>query len=50
MNSSIILAWDLNVQNGLFKLTKKSNVVQAMAKVVALATYQTNLIFVNPFT
>ncbi len=50
MVASIILAWDLNVQNGLFKLTMKSNVVQAMAKVVALVTNQTNLIFFNPFT
>jgi hypothetical protein len=50
MVSSIILAWDLNVQNGLFKLTMKSNIVQAMAKVVALVINQTNLIFVNPFT
>ncbi len=38
MVSSIILAWDLNVQNELFKLTMKSNVVQAMAKVVAIVT------------
>jgi hypothetical protein len=28
----------------------KSNVVQAKAKVVAIVTNQTNLIFVNPFT
>ncbi len=32
----ILLAWNLDVQQGLFKLTIKSNVAQTMAKVMAL--------------
>jgi hypothetical protein len=33
---AILSCWDLDVQQGLFKLTMKSNIVQAMVEVVAL--------------
>jgi hypothetical protein len=42
------LGWDLNAQQGLFKLTMKSNVSQMMVKVVALATSKMNPQIVNP--
>jgi hypothetical protein len=36
MVPSIILGWDFDAQQGLFKLMMKFNVVQAMAKVSTL--------------
>jgi hypothetical protein len=33
---AILFMWDLDAQQGLFKLMMKSNVVQAMAKVSTL--------------
>ncbi len=47
---AILLGLNLDVQQGLFKLTMKSNATQAMAKVVTLASNKVNLIIVNPFT
>ncbi len=46
----IFLAWNLDVQQGLFKLNMKSNAVQAMAKVVALTIDKAHPMVVNPFT
>ncbi len=50
MVPAILWAWDLDVQLGLFKLTMKSNIVQAMAKVMALASNKVNPTIINPFT
>ncbi len=44
------LAWDLDVQQGFFKLTMKSSAAQAMAKVVALASDKAHPMVVNPPT
>jgi hypothetical protein len=40
--SCILSGWDLDVQQGLFKLTMKSNAIQAMVEVVALASDKIN--------
>jgi hypothetical protein len=50
MVPTILSNWDLNVQQGLFKLTMKSNATQAMAKIVALAFNKVNPTIINPFT
>jgi hypothetical protein len=50
MVPTILLGWDLDVQQGLFKLTMKSNDVQAMAEVVVIASNKANPIIDNPFT
>jgi hypothetical protein len=47
---AIIFEWDLNVQQGLFKLMMKSRVVQPMAKISTLAIDKVNPQIVNPFT
>lgn len=47
---AILLGLNLDAQQGLFKLTMKSNATQAMVKVVTLASNKVNLINVNPFT
>jgi hypothetical protein len=39
---AIISSWDLDVQQGLFKLTMKSNTAQAMVEVMALASDKIN--------
>jgi hypothetical protein len=49
MVPTILLGWDLDVQQGLFKLTMKSNAAEAMAEVVALA-FDINLTIINPLT
>jgi hypothetical protein len=50
MVPSILSSLDLDVQLSLFKLTMKSNVVEAMAKVMAFTFDKVNLTIVNPFT
>jgi len=50
MVPAILSCWDLDVQQGLFKLTMKLNDVQAMAEVVVIASNKANPIIVNPFT
>jgi hypothetical protein len=50
MVPTILSGWDLNAQQGLFKLTMKSNIVQAMFEVVALAFDKVNPTNINPFT
>jgi hypothetical protein len=44
----VLLGWDLDAQQGFFKLTMKSNVSQAMAE-VALASIEVNPQIVNLF-
>jgi hypothetical protein len=46
----VLSGWDLNAQQGLFKLTMKSNASQEMVEVVALAVDKVNPQIVNPFT
>jgi hypothetical protein len=46
----VLLAWNLDVQQGLFKLNMKCNTAQAMAKVVALTIDKAHPMVVNPFT
>jgi hypothetical protein len=50
MVPTIFSCWDLDVQQGLFKLTMKLNDVQAMGEVVFIASNKANPIIVNPFT
>jgi hypothetical protein len=50
MVSTILLGWDFDAQKGLFNLTMKSNVAQAMTEVVALAFDKVNPTIINPFT
>ncbi len=50
MVPAILWAWDLDVQQGLFKLTMKSNIAQTMAEVKALAFNKVNPTIINPFT
>jgi hypothetical protein len=47
---TILSGWDLDVQQGLFKLTMKSNIVQTMVEVVALAFDKVNPTIINPLT
>jgi hypothetical protein len=47
---ALLSSWDLNAQQGFFKLTMKSNTFQVMAEVVALAINKVNPQNVNPFT
>jgi hypothetical protein len=46
----VFLRWDLDVQQGLFKLITKSNFAQAMGEVVSIAFDKANPIIVNPLT
>jgi hypothetical protein len=46
----IFSAWNLDVQQGLFKLNMKSSVAQAMANVVAITIDKAHPMVVNPFT
>jgi len=46
---AIIFEWDLDAQQGLFKLTMKFNAVQAKAKVSTLVINKVNPHIVNPF-
>jgi hypothetical protein len=50
MVPTILLSWDLDAQQVLFKLTMKSNIVQAMVEVVALAFDKVNPTNINPLT
>ncbi len=50
MVPTILWGWDLDVQQGLFKLTMKSNVAQAMVEVMALASNKVNPTIINPLT
>ncbi len=45
----VLSSWDLDAQQGLFKLTMKSNASQAIVEVVALATDKVNPQIVNLF-
>jgi hypothetical protein len=47
---AILSCWDLDVQQGLFKLIMKSNDAQAMVDMVVIASNKANPIIVNPFT
>jgi hypothetical protein len=50
MVPTILSYWDLDVQQGLFKLTMKSNNAQAMAEVVVLhPTRQTPSLLIPSF-
>jgi hypothetical protein len=49
MVHAILLGWDLDVQQSLFKLTMKLNDAQAMVEVVVIASNKANPIIVNPF-
>jgi hypothetical protein len=44
---AILLRWDLDVQQGLFKLTMKFNFVQTMVEIVALSFDKVNHTIVN---
>ncbi len=44
---AIISTWDFDVEQGLFKLTMKSNSTQAMVEVVAFVVDKINPIIVN---
>ncbi len=50
MVPAIFSSWYLDAQQGLFKLTMKSNIVQAMAEVVVLAYDKVNPTIINPLT
>jgi hypothetical protein len=50
MVPAILLGWGFNSQQGLFKLTMKSNITQAMAEIVALASNKVNPTTINPLT
>jgi len=46
----ILLAWDLDAQQGFFKLPMKSSVAQATTKMMALTTNKAHPMVVNPLT
>jgi hypothetical protein len=50
MVHAILLAWDLDVQQGFFKLTMKSSTTQAIVEVVALISDKAHPMVVNPPT
>jgi hypothetical protein len=50
MVPTILLGWDLNYQQGLFKLTMKSNITQAMAEIMALTSNKVNPTIINLLT
>jgi hypothetical protein len=50
MVPTILSSWDLDVQQGLFKLTMKSNIAQAMVEIVALAFNKVFLTIINLLT
>ncbi len=50
MVPTIFSGWDLDAQQGLFKLTTKFNAAQAMAKVVASASNKVNPTIINLLT
>ncbi len=47
---TILSGWDLDAQQGLFKLTMKSNGTQTMVEIVALAFDKVNPTIINPLT
>jgi hypothetical protein len=49
MVHAVLLGWDLDAQQGFFKLTMKSNASQVMTKVVALAANKVNPQIVHLF-
>jgi len=50
MVPAIFSSWDLDAQQGLFKVTTKFNAAQAMAEVMALASNMVNPIIINTLT
>jgi hypothetical protein len=50
MVHAILLGGDLNSQQGLFKLTMKSNITQAMAEIMAFAFNKVNPTIIHPLT
>jgi hypothetical protein len=50
MVPTIIFKWDLDAQQGLFKLIMKSNATQVMAEISTLIINKVNPQIVNPFT
>ncbi len=46
----VLSGWHLDAQQGLFKLTMKSNAYQVMAEVVVLVVDKVNPRIVNPLT
>jgi len=50
MVPTIFSSWDLDAQQGLFKVTMKFNATQAMAKIVAIAFNKVNPTIINPLT
>ncbi len=48
MVPAILSSWDLDAQQGLFKLTMESNATQAMVEIVALAFDKVNPPIINP--
>jgi hypothetical protein len=50
MVPTILSCWNLDVQQGFFELTMKSNAIQTMAKIVVLAFDKVNPTIINPFT
>jgi hypothetical protein len=49
MVPAIIFEWDMDAQQGLFKLTMKFNAVQAKVEVSTLVTKKVNPHIVDPF-
>jgi len=47
---AILSGQDLDVQQGLFKLTMKSNIVQAIVEVVVFTSDKVNPTIINPLT
>jgi hypothetical protein len=50
MVPTILSSWGLDIQQGLFKLTMKSNATQAMVEVVVLESNKVNLTIINTLT
>lgn len=50
MVPTILLGWELNVQQSLFELKKKSNYAQAMVEIMSLAFDKANPTIVNVLT
>jgi hypothetical protein len=50
MAPTILSGWDLDAQQGLFKLTMKSNATQAMVEIVTLAFDKVSPTIINPLT
>jgi hypothetical protein len=47
---TIFSSWDLDVQQGVFKLIMKFNVVQVMVNVGVLTIDKAHTLIINPFT